>query len=60
MRADLPATATPVTDPNERAALFDAIITGIDALYARRGSHQRVAHPERWVTDSPLVRVSFD
>ncbi|WP_243075878.1 nitroreductase/quinone reductase family protein [Microbacterium sp. SS28] len=58
--ADLSATAEPVTDPGERAALLDAIITGIDALYARRGSPQRVAHPDRWVADSPLVRVTFD
>ena len=60
VRADLPATATPVTDPGERARLFDAIITGIDDLYDRRGSHRRVARPDRWLADSPLVRVTFD
>jgi hypothetical protein len=60
VRADLPATATPVTDPDERARLFDAIIRGIDDLYIRRGSERRVARPDRWVAESPLVRVTFD
>jgi len=60
VHADLPATATPVTDPDERARLFQAIITGIDDLYVRRGSDRRVAHHDRWVADSPLVRVTFD
>ena len=60
VHADLPATATPVTDPGERARLFAAITEGIDALYARRGSDQRVAHPDLWVSGSPLIRVTFD
>jgi deazaflavin-dependent oxidoreductase (nitroreductase family) len=60
VHADLPATATPVTDPDERAGLFDAIITGIDDLYVRRGSHRTVARPDRWLADSPLIRVTFD
>lgn len=60
VHADLPATATPVTDPDERARLFGAIIAGIDDLYVRRGSHRRVSHPERWRSESPLVRVTFD
>jgi deazaflavin-dependent oxidoreductase (nitroreductase family) len=60
VHADLPATATPITDPAERARLFDAILAGIDDLYARRGSDRRVARRERWLTDSPLVRVSFE
>ena len=60
VQADLDATATPVTDPAERARLFDAIIRGIDDLYVRRGSDRRVADPDRWLSDSPLVRVTFD
>lgn len=60
VQADLPATATPIIDPDERALLFAAIIAGIDDLYLRRGSDRRVAHAGRWVTDSPLVRVTFD
>jgi hypothetical protein len=60
VHADLPATATPVTDPDERVRLFEAIIAGIDGLYYRRGSDRRVAHPDRWVAESPLVRVTFD
>ena len=60
VHADLPAVATPVTDAEERARLFDAIIGGIDELYVRRGSHRRVQHPDRWLEASPLVRVTFD
>ena len=60
VHADLRATATPVTDPDERAELFGAIIAGIDDLYERRGSRQRVSEPDRWLADSPLVRVTFD
>ena len=60
VRADLPATGVAVTDPAERARLFQAIISGIDELYARRGSERRVTHPDRWVAESPLVRVAFD
>lgn len=60
VRADLAATASPVTDADERVAVFAAIIAGIDALHARRGSDRRVEHPERWLAESPLVRVAFD
>lgn len=60
LQADLPAVATPVTDAEERAQIFSAIIAGIDDLYARRGSAQRVAHPDEWFAGSPLVRVSFE
>jgi deazaflavin-dependent oxidoreductase (nitroreductase family) len=59
VRADLAATATPITDPAERARLLATIIAGIDELYARRGSPRRVAHPDDWVARSPLVRVDF-
>lgn len=60
VHADLPAVATPITDPEERARLLDAIIGGIDELYVRRGSHRRVQRPDRWLEASPLVRVTFD
>lgn len=60
VRADLLATGVPVTDPSERARLFEAIIRDIDDLYVRRGSERRVARPDRWVAESPLVRVVFD
>lgn len=60
VQADLAATAAPVTDPVERERVFHAIVTGIDELYARRGSAQRVAHPDDWVARSPLVAVRFD
>ncbi|WP_345800916.1 nitroreductase/quinone reductase family protein [Microbacterium sp. AZCO] len=60
VHADLPARATPITDPAERGRLFEAIIRGIDDLYVRRGSHRRVADHDRWLAESPLVRVVFD
>jgi deazaflavin-dependent oxidoreductase (nitroreductase family) len=47
--ADLPARATPVTDPAERRALFKRILTNIG----------RTEDPETWVADSPLVKVTF-
>jgi hypothetical protein len=59
VQADLAAVATPVTDASERERVLRPIIRGIDDLYIRRGSHRRVADPERWLTDSPLVRVDF-
>ena len=50
-KADLEATATPVTDPDERRDLFTEIL-------------ERIGRPEtdldRWMTESPLVRVSID
>src|SRR3954454_18413470 len=60
VQAALPATATAVTDPQERARILTEIIRGIDDLYVRRGSHRRVADPDRWIAESPLVRVAFD
>ncbi|MFH8252785.1 nitroreductase/quinone reductase family protein [Microbacterium sp. B2969] len=60
VHADLAATAVPITAPDDRARLFGVIIRGIDDLYVRRGSRRHVAQPERWLAESPLVRVEFD
>jgi deazaflavin-dependent oxidoreductase (nitroreductase family) len=47
--ADLPARATPITDPAERRAIFTRILA-------------KLGHPrdlEAWLERSPLVRVTF-
>ena len=47
--ADLPARASPITDPAERRLLFEQIL-------------RKIEHPadlEAWLTGSPLVRVAF-
>ena len=48
--ADLPATAEPLTDPDERARVLDVIL-------ARVG---RGAQRDRWLSDSPLIALRFD
>jgi deazaflavin-dependent oxidoreductase (nitroreductase family) len=53
--ADLAATARPVTDPAERAALFAEILPPLSALTDSSGSD-----PTEWIASSPLVEVTFD
>jgi len=48
--ADLPARAAPITDPNERRAIFERILSGL-------GEIQNV---EAWLAGSPLMAVSFN
>ena len=48
--ADLPARATPITDPEERRAIFERIISDL-------GGTQDL---EAWLEGSPLVSVSFN
>lgn len=60
VRADLAARAEPVSDPDERRRLLERIVAGIDDLYTRRGSSERVRQPDRWIEESPLVRVTFE
>ncbi|WP_426321371.1 nitroreductase/quinone reductase family protein [Microbacterium sp. E-13] len=60
VQADLPATATPVTDSRQRSAVLRAILEGIDAFYAGRASRPAFAPLEEWISSSPLVRVAFD
>jgi len=49
-QADLAATADPVTDPGDRRRLLEVITDRVDA-----------SQPiEKWVADSPLVRVEFE
>src|SRR3712207_239926 len=48
--ADLPARATPVTDPDERRAVLSRILARLD----------RSDQIEEWVRESPLVLVTFE
>ncbi|KAF2414322.1 hypothetical protein B1729_05240 [Microbacterium sp. B35-04] len=60
VQADLAATATPITVPKQRSAVLGAILEGIDAFYAEAASRPAFAPFEDWITDSPLVHVTFD
>jgi hypothetical protein len=48
--ADLPARATPVTDPEARRALLGRMVSGMG----------RAAELEEWLARSPLVHVTFE
>jgi deazaflavin-dependent oxidoreductase (nitroreductase family) len=47
--ADLPARATPITDPAERRAIFNQLLPRLGHL----------PDLDAWLAGSPLVRVSF-
>ena len=51
VQRDIPSTAVPVTDPAAKREVFARI----------KAAEERMAHldVERWVTESPLVRVDF-
>src|SRR5215208_5198640 len=48
--ADLPARATPITDPEERRALFERILSDLEGTQDL----------EAWLAGSPLMAVSFN
>ena len=48
--ADLPARATPITDPEERRAIFERILANLDGTQDLKA----------WLAGSPLVSVSFN
>ena len=51
IQRDIPSKAVPVTDPDAKRGIFASI----------KAAEERMAHldVERWVTESPLVRVDF-
>ncbi len=51
LQADLPASATPILDPAERRAIFEAM-KAADATRAEMDV-------DTWVNESPLVRLTF-
>lgn len=48
--ANLPARATPITDPDDRRAIMARILSGINSS----------GDLEEWVARSPLVTVAFE
>jgi hypothetical protein len=57
--ADLPATATVITDPVERRRILTPIVEDFNLLRVPDSPWGEQA-VEDWVTDSPLAKVSFD
>jgi hypothetical protein len=57
--ADLPATATVITDPAERRQVLASIVEQFNRQNGP-GSEWGEAVLDDWVADSPLARVSFD
>jgi hypothetical protein len=47
--ADLPARATPITDPEKRRTIFERILSGLDGT----------EDLEAWLAGSPLMVVGF-
>lgn len=59
IRADLAATANPVTDPDERERVFRTVIVDLNQPSHRGYLKQPVEPLEEWLNRSPLVRVRF-
>jgi deazaflavin-dependent oxidoreductase (nitroreductase family) len=59
LQADLPATATVITDPVERRRIFSVLV---DEFNRRNGPGNEwpEAILEDWVAQSPLAKVTFD
>jgi deazaflavin-dependent oxidoreductase (nitroreductase family) len=57
--ADLPATATVITDPAHRRRVLSPVVEDFNARNGS-GSEWGEAVLDEWVAGSPLVRVSFD
>lgn len=49
-QADVPALARPVTDPDERRRILRPIVR----------AHASLDDLDRWLADSPLVKVTFE
>lgn len=59
VRADLPATAIPVTHPAERHRIFTEIVADLNQP-ANPARIRRPTHVEDWVAGSPLAEIRFD
>lgn len=59
VRADLPATATPVLDHDDRERVFTAIVADLNQPLHRHYLAQPVQPVEQWMTGSPLMHVTF-
>jgi hypothetical protein len=58
VKADLSATARPITDPEERRAIFGKLLAGLSDPSVELGFEPPPL--EEWVKFSPLVEVTFD
>jgi hypothetical protein len=59
VRADLPATATPVLDLEQRRQVFSSIIDDLNQPRHRAYIAQPVEPLEAWLDGSPLMHVRF-
>jgi deazaflavin-dependent oxidoreductase (nitroreductase family) len=59
IRADLAATAEPVLDGDERARIFGVVVADLNQPLHRSYLSQPVEPADRWVSGSPLMRVTF-
>jgi deazaflavin-dependent oxidoreductase (nitroreductase family) len=57
--ADLPATATPILEPQERRRILAPIVESL-ARNSTPESPFPVRSMDEWVAEAPLVRVAFD
>ncbi len=55
VNADIPATATPITDPDERREVFKKILA--QGRWSKRDGIDRL---DEWVAHSPLVSVELE
>ena len=59
VRADLAATALPVSDPEERRRIFAEIVDDLNQP-SNPGWIAQPTHLEDWVDGSPLLEIRFD
>jgi hypothetical protein len=57
--ADLPATATIITDPQERRRVFEYIVDDLNQPH-NPGFVTQPQRVEDWMEGSPLVEIAFD
>ncbi|OIV38718.1 hypothetical protein BIV57_04335 [Mangrovactinospora gilvigrisea] len=58
VRADLPATGVPITDPDAKRPIINLILRGLQAMNGwATGSADEI---EAWIAGSPLVEIRFD
>ncbi len=60
VRADLPATGIPVTDPVERERVLREIVEELAHPDNRGGVQSLARSVDEWLTGSPLVRIDLD
>ena len=59
VRADLPATAEPVLDRDERRRIFDEIVADLNQPLHRNYLSQPVEPVDEWMDGSPLMHITF-